>query len=182
MDLSGIKDKAERFLGALQERDRKRALWNTHTKDLIFNTLSEIKASAPKLEWAVQHVNGGRNLQAVNIQFYTRNSGIVIETGTHRTALIKHGGYITFSQAYNGDIFVILVYPYIEDHTSELPNELLDKISPDNITPDYVLQKVDYFLDKMIGWELSTLKKDTDTISIEPIGFRPSYFELKKEE
>jgi len=164
MNYERIKSKAEKFQNALLETIRKRDLWDKQTKDLIYSILSTIKGHA-NLDMQVQKVPGGKNMEAVNLQFNKSSSGLVENAGHSTKVFVKYGGYIAFSQAYNGDIWVIMAYPYVEEFVSQKEHEVLDKVAPENITEDYIIDKVEHFLDRMTEWE-------TGKFQTEAIGFK----------
>ncbi|MDO8930075.1 MAG: hypothetical protein Q7W54_13955 [Bacteroidota bacterium] len=69
---------------------------------------------------------------------------------------MKKGGTIAFSQAYNGEVFVIIIYPFVDKFVSQAENKLLGKFKPETISEDFIVSKVSIFIDEMIKWEKST--------------------------
>jgi hypothetical protein len=177
MELNALKDRAEEYKQALMDIDQKRKKWREGTRDLILKTLKQIKNMIPDLNWMVQHVDAGANWETVNILFPTRNSGMKEVTEARTRALIKYQTYLAFSQTYNGDIIVYIVFPYIEDHLSRVTNEVIETISPFNLDENYIVQKVDVFLQKITNWEKGVFQKNNEKLPIESIGFRVPYME-----
>ena len=61
-----------------------------------------------------------------------------------------------FSQAYNGDVLVLLLYPNIVEVDSfEETQKTLAKVDPSKIDEDFIIQKVSEFLSDMTDWESS---------------------------
>ena len=54
---------------------------------------------------------------------------------------------MVFTQAYNGKVFIINTYPYIDNMVGELNNKLIEKAEPEKITKELILSHVIKFLD-----------------------------------
>ena len=106
--------------------------------------------------WNVQILDWTKNSEGVNITFGPERSGIIEKTESTFKSYIKEGGTIAFSQAYNGDIFVIIIFPFIDKLVSQTDNKLLGKFNPEIISEDFIIKHVSTFLDEMIKWEKST--------------------------
>lgn len=82
-------------------------------------------------------------------------SGIFQKTERGSRAFVKKGGVITFSQAYNGQIFVIIIYPNVEEFVGESEVNVLGRYKPEDITEEFIFAKVEKFLEEMTKWETS---------------------------
>lgn len=150
-----VLEKIEVYKKSLTKIDENRKLWKDSIKQLIYDTLIKVK-KASDLDWHVQKVEGLTNLEAVNISFNKQLSGLIETTQNGRRHNEKHGGALIFAQAYNGQIFIIYIYPYVENWVSQLDNKLIEKLEPQRITEEFVLNHVARFLDEMSNWENST--------------------------
>ena len=139
---------------ALAQINQKRNEWIQSTKETIYSTLFEIK-QVKKLDWQVQKVQIIKNSETVNLIFNKSASGIIQSNINGHKHFEKHGGGLFFAQSYNGNIFVFIEYPYVENLVGQIENKLLEKISPEKINKDYVIDKVSIFLDEMTKWESS---------------------------
>jgi hypothetical protein len=149
-----IKEKIEAYKGALRKIQENRNLWSNKVKQLIYDTLIEVK-KVNDLDWQVQKLEMLKNLEAVNIHFNKQASGLIETDGRSIKNHTKYGGALIFSQAYNGQVFIIYRYPYVEDWVEQLDNKLISKELPENISRQFILQEVGKFLDEMIVWETS---------------------------
>jgi hypothetical protein len=147
MNLLELQRSAESHQNALKVIITKREFWKETAAPLVAKALREIKANIP-LDWHVQDV-GTEGQRFVNITMGKSHSGMYNQA----IALIKHGGSLIFTPAYNGDIFVIVNYPYIEDHMSQLPAEVIERIAPSDVTEEYVFRQAQTFLQEMTAWE-----------------------------
>jgi hypothetical protein len=66
------------------------------------------------------------------------------------------GGIIGFSQVHNGEIFVFILYPFIDGLVSKSENKILGKFKSQVIIEEFVIKQVAVFIDEMIKWEKST--------------------------
>jgi len=151
-----IKNKIEAYKSSLDQIQENRNLWSNTTKKLVYDTLMEIKTTSG-LDLQVQKVDMLKNLEAVNIHFNRQASGFTETNGNSITNHIKHGGALIFSQAYNGQIFVIYSYPFIEGWVSQLVNKAVAKVLPSNINEEFIFREVEKFLDEMNNWETSNM-------------------------
>ncbi len=161
---SKILEKIISYQGSIDEIQKRRATWNQSTKDLIYKVLTEIKI-IKNLNWHVQKEEDTNNMQTVNLIFNKSHSDIVQSTGNSSKAFTKCGGGLFFSQAYNGNIFVFIEYPYVESWVSQMKILGIEKVSPEKITEEYIKNQVVRFLEEMTKWEQSTSKKN-------PLGYK----------
>ena len=155
MKIEELSAKIEEYKSAQDKIKLNRELWINKIKPLLIETLYKIKDSFD-LGWQVQILNDVKNSEGVNITFEFSRSGFVRTTTKTIRSYLKKGGTIVFSQAYNGEIFVIILYPYVEEFVSESKNKLLGKFDPQIIDEGFIIEKVATFLDEMIKWEKST--------------------------
>ena len=154
MNLEAIDNKKNEFQSVLTQIQLYRDLWQNEKKELIIKTLTSIK-KAIDLEWQIQVLDMAKNSETINIAFNPARSGISENNGSSMRSFVKEGGALLFCQAYNGEIFVLIMYPYINEIVSRKENTFLGKFKPDQITEEFICAKVEKFLDEMIKWEKS---------------------------
>jgi hypothetical protein len=155
MKIDDLARKIEEFKSAQDKIDQNRQLWVDTTKPLLIKSLEMIRDKFD-LGWDVQIIDEIKNFETVNISLGFKRSGLRI-SGNKMKSYLKSGGSLVFSQAYNGDIFVIVMYPFIEELVTEKENKLLGKYDPNTINEEFITDKVVTFIDEMIKWEKATL-------------------------
>ena len=66
----------------------------------------------------------------------------------------KTGGNLVFSQAYNGDIFIIFMSPSIDEfNIPQDPQKVIGKVNPSKINEEFIILHVSQFLLELIDWE-----------------------------
>ena len=155
MEIDDLNSKVDEFLQAQINIKNKREIWTAQTKPLLIQTLGVIKENY-HLDWHIQILDDIQNSEGVNLTFGHSPSGFKEITKTTMRSFVKRGGTIVFSQAYNGDIFVVIMYPYIEDFVTEAENKLIGRFDPSAINEGFIVENVSKFIDEMIKWEKST--------------------------
>lgn len=125
-NIEKIKSQIQIYKKSLSEINKKRELWHSTIKEKLFQVLTEIK-EVENLNWSVQKIEFIKNLENVNLRM--NDSGGGISEGASGE-YIKHGGILAFCQSYNDDIFVVVTYPFVEHHVSQLEPKILDVVSP----------------------------------------------------
>ncbi len=69
------------------------------------------------------------------------------------------GCALIFSQSYNGEVHVIIMFPIIDNIHVENNTIDLGIYDPNEITEKVIIEKVDEFLKEMIKWEIPIEKK-----------------------
>ena len=163
MKIEDLKNKVDEFKVSLEKTNLNREIWQTRTKPLLIDTLSKITDNYP-IGWTVQILDWTSNSEGVNITFNPSRSGFVENNGQSLKSHIKQGGTIVFSQAYNGEIFIIILFPSIDGFVTRADDKLLGRFKPETITEEFIINYVAKFIDEMIKWEKSTF--------INPVGFK----------
>src|SRR5262245_31443607 len=127
--MNNIVESLEKYKKALAKIIENRTIWTETTKGLIYDTLLKIN-KADDLDWQVHKVERVTNREAVTIRFNKQASGLVEKSIGGIKNHIKHGGALTFSQGYNGKVFIVYTYPYVEDQVGQLKNKLIDRVEP----------------------------------------------------
>ena len=68
------------------------------------------------------------------------------------------GAALVFSQSYNGDIFVFILFPIIDNMPLESNTIDLGIVDPKEIDEKLIVEKVDEFLKEIIKWEVPSIK------------------------
>lgn len=165
MKLEDLKGDVQNYKKTLTEINQKRKLWHTETKALIAETLKKIKQMY-ELDWDVFIVESTRNLEGINLTFGNSFSSIYSENENGKKSYAKTGGNLVFSQAYNGDVFIILLTPSIDDfETAQDSQKIIGKVNPSKIDEEFIIQQVSQFLLELSDWE--SLR------SSHTVGFKP---------
>ena len=138
-----------------EDINERRLNWTHTTRDRIRLLLEAIKGQSGLPDLSIQVIAGNTNGEGVNIGFKPANSGIVESAGQQTKALTKHGGRLCFSQGYNGKVFVIILYPYVEDRVGQLENKVIGHHDPREIDENFVVSAFEQFMAEMTAWESS---------------------------
>jgi len=153
MKLEDLKGDVESYRKTLTEINQKRKLWHTETRALITETLKKITKTY-ELDWDVFIAESTRNLEGVNLTFGNSFSSVYSENEDGKKSYTKTGGNLVFSQAYNGDVFIILLTPSIDDfQSSQDSQKVIGKVNPSKIDEEFIIQHVSQFLMELADWE-----------------------------
>ena len=163
MTIENLTQGVENFKNELLRIKCKREQWTNVTKPLLRDTLRSIKSKFD-LDWNTYVMDGTTNSEGVNLTFGNSASGIFERTEKGIKGFSKRGGTLAFSQAYNGDIFIIIIYPSVDELVIPVENQkLVLKVTPEKIDEGFVYEQVANFLNEMTLWESSS--------AYNPIGF-----------
>ena len=140
------------YLDSLEKVLEKRKLWTGTTKPLLLKTLREIEATYA-LGWKVQELNWLWNNKAVNLMFDTVPAALSERTEFVRDFEFIRGTALVFSQKYNGDISVMILYPEVSSAGSENEFKELGAFHPKKIDAPFIEEKVSDFLEEIMVWE-----------------------------
>ncbi|MBL7472183.1 hypothetical protein [Robertkochia sediminum] len=155
MTIDHLEERVKDYTISLEKVLLKKKEWQTKSRPSILRTLEEIHSRFP-IGWAVQQFNWMWYNEAVNITFKSLPEtlqDLAVESGDGE--LIK-GGALVFSQLHNGDISVIVLFPFADPVAADSGSLDLGTYRPDQITEKLVIEKVDEFLKEMIRWEAPT--------------------------
>lgn len=163
MTIENLSESVENFKNELLRIKSRREQWANVTKPLLKDTLRNIKTKFD-LDWNTYVIDATTNSEGVNITFGNSSSGIYERTDRGMKSYRKRGGTLAFSQAYNGDIFIIIIYPSIDELVVPVENQtLVLKVEPEKIDESFIYEQVANFLTEMTLWESSS--------AYNPIGF-----------
>ncbi|AXT58225.1 hypothetical protein J8L88_18945 [Aquimarina sp. MMG015] len=135
----------------------KRLLWKTKTKGLLIKTLKTI-VKLYDIGWKVQELSWIHNNEAINITFDSFPNELIDCTNLIPAYQFLPGGALIFSQSYNGDIYIFMLFPEIENLPKENNVVELGTYTPETISEKLIIEKVDEFLKEMIRWEVPSVK------------------------
>jgi len=142
-----------------------REKWQKEIKPLLLKKLNSIKDYLD-LNLFVQENDSIINHETVLLSFSDEPSGlsynpndIFNQQESKSGIIVKTGGYIVFSQIYNGEIIIWISYPRI-DEVLKLESETihLKIVSIDELTDDLIESSVEIFLKEMIKWQKHGVK------------------------
>ena len=99
------------------------------------------------------------NNEAVNITFDSFPSELIDCTNQILAYQFIPGRALIFSQSYNGDIYVFMIFPEIENMRQDNNTVELGIYTTETVTEKLITERVDEFLKEMIKWEVPSLKK-----------------------
>ena len=156
MKLEHLEERVNEYNNSIQNLLDKRLLWQRETKNLILNTLHRVVNTYP-IGWKVQHLNWIHTTEAVNITFESFPEKFADKSAQLPAFNLLPGGALIFSQLYNGDIDIIVVFPLTENWMpAEKDIVELGIYSPSEITESLILEKVGEFIKDFIKWEIPT--------------------------
>jgi len=151
-----IKTQVNEYFTVLKEITEKRLLWESSTKDRLWDTLTNVVKST-SIRGEVRFLGEKiKNSEGIQLFLSDSPSGISETTNSGGKLFVKRGGFLNFSQLYNGDIVVIIGFPYVVELMEEINPLEIGKFHPSLITEEFIYDKVGIFLNKMIQWERST--------------------------
>ena len=135
-----------------------RKVWNATTNNLIKSVFMTVVQQAPQLNWDPRFVEALENMDVLTLGFKSESSGIVGQINGVFKFFAKESGRLVYSQVYNGEIYVGITYPYVENHVEQQPHKFIGKFCPCDITVEMVLEHIDEYLEEMSTWETGTRK------------------------
>lgn len=158
MKIEHLEERTQDYQNSIKTVVDKRILWKEQTKGLIRNTLETISKTYD-LGWKVQELSWIKNNEAVNITFDSFPPELIDCTNLIPAYQFLPGGSLIFSQTYNGDVAIFMLFPEVEGiHPSG--NILEFGIhTPETISEKLIIEKVDEFLKEIIKWEVPPLQK-----------------------
>lgn len=135
----------------------KKIIWKTKTKALLVDTLKTI-AEKYVIGWHVQELNWIHNNEAVNITFDSFPPELIEKTNQIPTYQFIQGAALVFSQSYNGNVYIFILFPLVDNITVEESSIDLGIQNPKDIDEKFIIEKVDEFIKEMIKWEVPSVK------------------------
>ncbi|MFT5864094.1 MAG: hypothetical protein ACI828_002766 [Flavobacteriales bacterium] len=158
MKIEHLEERIADYRNSIKTVVDKRIYWREKLIPLLQKTFDTV-VSSYDLGWSVQRLKWLQSNEAINITFDSFPPELIDCTNLIPAFQFEAGGALVFSQSYNGDIFVFVLYPDnpqipVEENIIELGT-----YPPQEITEKMIVEKVDEFLKEMIKWEVPSLKK-----------------------
>lgn len=157
MKIEHLEERVSDYRSSIKTVVDKRMLWETTKKDLLVKTLRTMTEQYD-IGWKVQELSWIQNNEAVNITFDSFPPELIDCTNQIPAYQFIPGGALIFSQSYNGDVYVFMMFPNVENVHQENNVRELGIYAPESITEKLIVEKVDEFLKEMIAWEVPQLK------------------------
>lgn len=154
MKIEHLEERVTEYKNSIYTVVNKRIQWETEIKDLIKNVLTQAEVKY-EIGWKVQQLSWIHTNEAINITFNSFPPELIEKTNQIPTYQFLQGGALVFSQLYNGDIEIFIVFP-LPENWLPVENEVIDlgTFSPAVISEKLVVEKIDEFLKEMIKWEV----------------------------
>lgn len=152
MTLEDLRERVLHYQQGQQQVEENRTLWANETKNHLVTSLNGFITHF-NLNCKVQEVNTYKNYEAVNLTFGNTRSGIVKEKENEIKHFNKFGGALSFSQSCNGQIDVIILFPFIEEITDKTDKMVLVQVQPAEIDEPFIYRQVSKFLHELMKWE-----------------------------
>ncbi|HSJ11317.1 MAG TPA: hypothetical protein VK916_01455 [Gillisia sp.] len=158
MKIEHIEERVNEYRNSIKTVVEKRILWNTQVKILITEVLKKAEETY-NIGWRVQELNWVHTNEAVNITFDSFPPDLIEKTNLIPAYQFLKGGSLIFSQLYNGDIEIFVLFPVMENWNDfDKDMEELGTYPPAEINEKLVVEKLDEFLKEMIRWEVPLIK------------------------
>jgi hypothetical protein len=158
MKIEHLAERAADYKTTIETVVAKKSEWQSKTKVLLLDTLKSV-VSQYDLGWRVQELDWIHNNEAINITFESFPPELMDCTNKIPAYQFIPGGALVFSQSHNGDVFVFVLFPVLDD--TPVQNNMLELgvFNPKEITEKLIVEKADEFLKEMIKWEVPSVKK-----------------------
>jgi hypothetical protein len=137
------------YVNSLEKVLEKRKQWTEFTLPLLLKTLGDIQENY-QIGWRVQQLNWLSNNNAVNITFESFPKSIAEKLDGSGDFTFFKGAALVFSQKYNGDISVFIIYPALPDPVPEEDITEIGSYNPNEFNENFIINKVADFLEKII--------------------------------
>ncbi|MFD1096284.1 hypothetical protein [Salegentibacter chungangensis] len=154
MKIEHLEERIGEYLNSIKTVVEKRIYWNSTLKPLVIRILKKAEKTY-LIGWKVQELNWIHTNEAVNITFNSFPPGLIETTNQIPSYQFLQGGSLVFSQKYNGDVEIFVIFPQVDsitDPSGEMKD--LGTYAPNSITEKLIIEKLDDFLREMIRWEV----------------------------
>jgi hypothetical protein len=145
------------YVSSLEKVLEKRRTWNEHTRPLLREALGRI-CTRYEIGWKVQELDWLWNNKAINLMFDSVPKALEGPAGGMKDFDFVKGTALVFSQKYNGDISILILYPEVGDASSESDFKELGSFRPDSFSESFVEEKVSDFLEEIMVWEENIMR------------------------
>ena len=157
MKIEHLEERIKDYKNSIKTVVEKKNRWETETKKLLITVLNTI-VQKYNIGWSVQELNWINTNEAVNITFDSFPAELIENTNKIPSYQFIKGGSLVFSQSYNGDVNVFILYPVVENFSDNSDDTEPETYAPETINEKLIIEKVDDFLKQMINWEVPSIK------------------------
>lgn len=158
MKIEHLEERVADYRTSIKTVVDKRIAWRDQVHPLLKKTLQHIQTTY-NLGWSVQDLNWLQSNEAINITFDAFPPELVDCTNLIPAFQFIPGGTLVFSQSYNGNVYVFMLYPEVAQMPAGENILELGTFFPEEVTEKFIVEKVDEFLKEMIKWEVPSLRK-----------------------
>jgi len=146
------------YVQSLEKVLEKRKLWKEFSLPSLLKTLQGI-CESHDIGWTVQELNWLWNNKAVNLSIERLPSSMAEKWDIRSDFEFVRGAALVFSQKYNGDVAVFIIYPEVAEPEAENETKELGSYHPGELNSEFITEKVCDFLEAVILWEGNILKQ-----------------------
>jgi len=157
MKIEHLEERVNDYKDSIKTVVEKKICWQTQTKTILIATLNTIVKNYA-IGWRVQELNWINTNEAVNITFESFPPDLIESTNKIPSYQFIKGGSLIFSQSYNGDVHIFILFPLVENALDNSNETEIETYAPETINEKLIIEKVDEFLKEMIAWEVPSLK------------------------
>lgn len=158
MKIQHLEERVNDYKDSIDKVVEKKIYWINTTKQILLKTLNDI-VKKYSIGWRVQELNWIGSNEAINITFDSFPPELIDKTNLIPSFQFIKGCALIFSQSYNGEVHIIILFPIIDKMQMENPTINLGIFDPQEIDERLIIEKVDDFLKEMIKWEIPIEKK-----------------------
>ncbi len=166
MNIEHLQERVLDYKKSIEKVVEKKIHWKTVTKNLLLKTLSSITGKYD-IGWRVQELNWIGSNEAVNITFDSFPPELIEKTNQIPSYQFIQGCALIFSQSYNGEVHIIILFPILDSTQIDDNTINLGIYDPQEIDEKLIIEKVDEFLKEMIKWEIPIENKKLGFINKE---------------
>ncbi len=158
MKIQHLEERVKDYKDSIEKVVEKKIHWKTTTKNVLLKTLNSI-VNKYDIGWQVQELSWISNNEAVNITFDSFPPELIEKTNEIPSYQFIQGCALIFSQSYNGEVHIIILFPIIDNVQLDNSTIYLGIYDPQEINEKLIIEKVDEFLKEMIKWEIPIERK-----------------------
>lgn len=157
MKIEHLEERIIDYKNSIKTVVEKKLCWQNQTKNLLITTLNAI-VKQYNIGWRVQELNWINTNEAINITLESFPPDLLENTNKVESFQFIKGGSLVFSQSYNGDVNVFILYPILDNVIDNSNETAVETYAPEAINEKLIIEKVDDFLKEMISWEVPSIK------------------------
>lgn len=158
MKNQNLEKAVNKYVNSLNRVIEKRKLWEETVRPAIQKTLNGIKDKFD-LGWQIQELDWVLSNKSINLSFNAFPSSIVDRANCILNYEFVKGAALVFSQKYNGNIYVFILYPTLTEITNESDMKELGTYDPKDVDKGFITERVIDFLEEMTIWEGLNIRK-----------------------